>query len=114
MPLSREVVAARIDVRVAELRMLGALTGVEMGRRRVLPGAHLPVPVAVLPARPRLRRAFLLGFAVGRRRASLVVGNRSMQLTILIAELPRRGGMFRAWLEDGTARGGNEGMRSFT
>ena len=32
MPLDPAVVAARIDVRVAELRMLGALTAVQLAR----------------------------------------------------------------------------------
>ena len=69
MPLSPEMVNARINLRVAELRVIGALTGVAYGRM-IIPPPRRRV-VATLPGRRHLRQAFLVGVAVGMRRARL-------------------------------------------
>jgi hypothetical protein len=62
MALDREVLAARIDVRVCELRLLAAVTAVEFAHGKTIPRpaprpAARPAPTVALPRRPQSQRA---------------------------------------------------------
>jgi hypothetical protein len=67
VPLDRELIAARIDCRLADLRTLAAQTFVEIGRRRTVSASQTVSPAALAAARAKIDAAFARVMA--RRRA---------------------------------------------
>jgi hypothetical protein len=93
MPLSREVIHARIDLRIAELRLAAALTAVEYSR-----AARHAAAAFAQPARPRPLSLPPRDRVDGRRRADVglvrfveSLGERSIGIAILLQpQLARR------------------------